>query len=131
MPGDASITTTAAPAGRPSTGNGLASFMGGVKKASPSTVRPLCRRNSARSTDVPIFPLDPFGQRVHAFPGEQVGKNPGTPAAHPDRVFLHHLQAGADVRRQIDLVDDQVVRAGDAGTALARDFLALGDVNDV
>src|SRR5262245_27893983 len=36
-------------------------------------------------------------------------------AAHRLRVARHDVEAGADVRRQIDLVDHQQVRAGDAG----------------
>ena len=38
---------------------------------------------------------------------------------------------GADVRREIDLVDDQQVRPGDAGAALARNLVAARDVDDV
>ena len=47
------------------------------------------------------------------------------------RVALHHLEAGADQRREVDLVDDEQVGAGDAGPALARDLVAGGDVDDV
>src|SRR5207302_1566826 len=42
-----------------------------------------------------------------------------------------HLQVGADVWRQVDLVDDQQVAAADARPALARDLVALGHVDDV
>lgn len=35
------------------------------------------------------------------------------------------------MRGEIDLVDDQQIRARDAGAALARDLLSLRDVDDV
>jgi hypothetical protein len=35
------------------------------------------------------------------------------------------------MRRQVGLVDDEQIRAGDAGAALARDLLALGHVDHV
>src|SRR5437763_450449 len=38
---------------------------------------------------------------------------------------------GTDVRRQVDLVDDEQVRARDARSALARDLLPLRHVDDV
>jgi CubicO group peptidase (beta-lactamase class C family) len=41
------------------------------------------------------------------------------------------IEAGADERREVDLVDHQQVGAGDAGAALARDLVAGGDVDDV
>ena len=41
------------------------------------------------------------------------------------------MQVGADVRGEVDLVDEQEVGTGNARTALARDLVARGDVNDV
>src|SRR5690606_22023209 len=38
---------------------------------------------------------------------------------------------GADIRGDVDLVDDQQGRLGDAGAALARDLVALADIDDV
>ena len=54
----------------------------------------------------------------------QIGEDEGPLAAHLARVAVHHLEVGADQRREIDLVDDQQVGAGDAGPALARDLVA-------
>ena len=45
-------------------------------------------------------------------------------AAHPARVAVHDLERGADVGREVDLVDDEEVGAGDARAALARDLVA-------
>src|SRR4029079_9020493 len=44
---------------------------------------------------------------------------------------LHHLQRGADMRRQIGLVDDQEIRPRDAGAALGGNLVAGGDVDHV
>ena len=41
----------------------------------------------------------------------------------------HPLDVGADVRREVGLVDRQQVGAGDARAALARDVVAAGDVD--
>ena len=46
-------------------------------------------------------------------------------------IALHHLERGADVRREVDLVDDQQIRLGDARPALARDLVAGSDVDHV
>ena len=75
--------------------------------------------------------LDEAGDRFDAFAGAQIGEYIRLVAAHAPGVALHHVEAGADVRREIDLVDHQQVRARDAGAALARDLLALRDVDDV
>ena len=47
----------------------------------------------------------------------------------PPRVAFHHQQVGTDMRCEIDLVDHEQVRVGDAGASLARDLVALGDVD--
>ncbi len=41
------------------------------------------------------------------------------------------FEIGADMRGEIGLVDDEQIGAGDAGTALARDFLALADADHI
>ena len=45
------------------------------------------------------------------------------------RLGEHPLDVGADVRREVGLVDDEQVGAGDAGAALARDVVAGRDVD--
>ena len=51
-------------------------------------------------------------------------------APHLQAVAPHDVQVGADVRRQVDLVDDQQVAVADARTSLAGNLVALGHVDD-
>ena len=60
-----------------------------------------------------------------------VGEDEGAVAAHLAGVAVHHLQAGADHRSEVGLVDHQQVRPGDARPALARDLVAGRHVDDV
>src|SRR5437899_6203851 len=62
---------------------------------------------------------DPLRPRA----GLQVSKDEGPVAAHTPRVAFHHVEVGADQRREIDLVDNEQVGARDAGSALARDLV--------
>ncbi len=55
----------------------------------------------------------------------------GRCAAHLLGVAVHHLERGADIGREIDLVDDEQVGARDAGPALGRDLVAGRDIDDV
>ena len=64
-------------------------------------------------------------------PVPQPGEQERAVAAHAPRVPLHDLERGADMRRQVRLVDDQQVGASDRRAALARDLLAGGDVDDI
>jgi hypothetical protein len=50
----------------------------------------------------------------------QIGEHERALASHFSRIALHHLQAGADEGREVDLFDHQQVGAGDAEAALAR-----------
>src|SRR5262250_251481 len=77
----------------------------------------------------PTLALDETRNRFHARTGAQVGEDERPLAAHALGVAFHHRQRGTDMRRQVRLVDDEQIRAGDAGSTLARDFLALGDVD--
>ena len=79
----------------------------------------------------PPFCFDEFGDFVDALPRAQIGHHEGASAPHLLGVALHHFKRGADVRREIDLVDDQQIGARDAGAALGRDLVAGGDVDDV
>src|SRR5205823_3088666 len=64
---------------------------------------------------------------ARAYIGEEIG-----PAlAHQLGVPVHHLEAGADIRGEVDLVDHQEIGTGDARPALARDLVAGGDVDDI
>src|SRR5262249_21696156 len=75
--------------------------------------------------------LDETGDAVESFAGAQVAEDERALAAHPPRVLVHFLERGADMGRQVDLVDDQEVRARDAGPALRRDLVAGGHVDHV
>src|SRR5436853_1905098 len=61
----------------------------------------------------------------------QVGEHERPAATDATGVLFHHLERGADVRGEIDLVDDEQVGTGDAGAALPRDLLALRYIDDV
>src|SRR5205823_2947090 len=52
-------------------------------------------------------------------------------AAHRLRVARHDAEVGADVRREIGLVDHEQIRSRDAGAALARNLVAARDVDHV
>ena len=67
----------------------------------------------------PALRGDEIDDPLHAVAGLQVGEDEGPILANPPRVALHDIEAGADQRREIGLVDDREVRAGDAGSALA------------
>src|SRR5437867_1003527 len=130
----------------PPSASGANTWSGSAYRHRPRTVVPA--RRSRVSASVPSRPTRAgsrsagcgYQQEVVADPGEdridsltrlEVCEHEGAPAAHPARVALHDGQVGADVRCQVDLVDEEQVRAHDAGPALARDLLALRDVDDV
>src|SRR5215204_566017 len=86
---------------------------------------------SGRLDGEPARLLDEARHGLDALPGAQIREHEWARAPHPPRVLLHDGEARADMRREVDLVDDEKVGAGDPGTALARDLLAAGDVDDV
>jgi hypothetical protein len=77
------------------------------------------------------FGLDKGDDEVQAFAFFEIGHDERPCAAHPACVGVHFFQRSADMGRQIDLVDDKQIGSGDAGTALGRDFIAGGDVDDI
>src|SRR4051812_15895501 len=64
------------------------------------------------------FSLDEADDAVEAFAVLEIGHDKGPFAAHPSRVGIHLFQRRADMRREVDLVDDEKVRPGDTGTSL-------------
>src|SRR3954471_13504658 len=82
------------------------------------------RPQAALRRDEGDDPLEPFALL-------QVGHHEGPFAAHAPGVGLHLLERGAHMRRQVDLVDYQKVRAGDTWTALRRNLVAGRDIDDV
>src|ERR1700722_608495 len=85
----------------------------------------------ARSRLQPAFSDNELDDLIDTFPGFQIGEDKTPFAAHAFSVAVHHLEARADQRRQIDLVDDQQVGSGNPRAALARDFIAGGDVDHI
>ena len=64
-------------------------------------------------------------------PARTLVKTNGRAPAHALGVALHHLERGADMRGEVDLVDDQEVGAGDAGAALRGNLVPRGDIDHV
>src|SRR4051812_12861132 len=89
------------------------------------------RAGASRTFAEPAGLLDEARHRLDALARAQIREHERPPAPHPPGVLLHDGEARADMRREVDLVDDEKVGAGDPGTALARDLLAAGDVDDV
>src|SRR5580704_6698144 len=75
----------------------------------------------------PAFVLDEAGDLVDALAGAQVAEDERPRPAHAFGVALHVVQRGADVGGEVDLVDHQEVRTGDARSAFGGDFLAGRD----
>src|SRR5260370_39162712 len=88
-------------------------------------------RKTASIRPEAAFLLDEASDGGDAGAGAQIAEYEGPRPAHAPGVALHHIERSADMRRQIDLVDDQEVGARDAGAALGRDLVAGGDVGDV
>src|SRR5690606_7660484 len=78
-----------------------------------------------------ILLLHPVDQLIEPFAAEQIRERVRPVAAHLFRIFLHDLTRRPHERSEVDLVDDEVVRAHDARAALARNFFALRHVDDV
>src|SRR5262245_25327563 len=79
----------------------------------------------------PALLLDETRDLLDAVARAQVGEDEGARAAHALCLALHRLERGADIGGEIDLVDHEEVRAGDAWPAFRGDLVARGDVDDV
>src|SRR6266576_4392066 len=77
------------------------------------------------------FGLDKADDAIEAYALPQIGHDEWAFATHPSRVGIHFFQRCADMRREVDLVDNEKVRPGDAGAALRGDLVAGGDVDHV
>ena len=73
----------------------------------------------------------PPDHRIQPLPSQQIGEDERPVAAHLAGVAVHHVEVGADMRGEVDLVDEQQVGARDAGAAFAGDFVTGSDVDDV
>src|SRR5262249_50055990 len=85
----------------------------------------------ARSRFVEALAPNPRDHLRQSVARLEAGEEERPLAAHRPGVALHHGKAGADVRREVDLVDDQEIRARDARSALARNLVAARDVDDI
>ena len=61
----------------------------------------------------------------------QARKHKRTRSAHARRIDAHDLETGADMGRQVGLVNDEQVRARNTRPALAWNFFAAGDVDHI
>ncbi len=75
--------------------------------------------------------LEPGDDGVEPDVVSQVGEAETALPPHPERVALHHLERGSDVRRQVDLVDHEEIGAGDSRPSFAWDLVAASDVDHV
>jgi len=100
-------------------------FAGRVKaipRSPPSPRRP--RRHDPGGLDV-------VGDGRDADARGDVGEHGRARAAHPVGVARHDLEARADQRGEVDLVDHEQIGLRDAGAALARHLVAVRDVDDI
>src|SRR5438552_16645366 len=128
----------------PSRSTGSSAWRGSVKRRPVRTVRSARRAKARpRKPSRPVRGADdasgleeelaanPVHHAVGAGSIAKVGEDEGSIAPHPLGVPLHHGEIGADVGREVDLVDDEQIGAGDAGPALARDLVPFGYVDDI
>jgi hypothetical protein len=97
-------------------------------RAAPQHEAGKSRRTSSAK---PALFLDEARDIGNAVTDAQVRHHERSRAAHFFRVALHHVERSADVGREIDLVDDQEIGAGDAGATLGGNLVAGGDVDDI
>jgi hypothetical protein len=69
------------------------------------------RRRSYKAAGVP----NELHDRIHAVPGTEIAEGKRAGAAHAPRVPFPHFEGGADMGREVDLVDDQKIGTRDAG----------------
>src|SRR5690349_2636807 len=77
------------------------------------------------------FPPNPRDDVLQAGAALEVREDERPVTAHQLGVARHDVEAGTDVRGEIDLVDHEEIRARHARTAFTRDLVTAGDVDDV
>src|SRR5271168_1602934 len=75
--------------------------------------------------------FEPLHNAVESHLAPQIREHKRPLSAHFFRIALHHFQRRAHIGSQVYLINHQQVGPHDAGTALARNFVALGHVNHV
>src|SRR3984893_5154832 len=79
----------------------------------------------------PTLVLDKTDDLVDALSRAQIAQDERPRAAHAPGVALHDRERGADVGRELDLVDHKQVGPRDGRTAFGRNLVAGGNVDDV
>ena len=74
---------------------------------------------------------DKVDNRLQTLAGFQIGKHKRTLTAHAFAIGFHDLQRRAHIRREVDFINHQQVRTGNAGAAFARDFFTFRHINHV
>src|SRR5580658_170895 len=91
-----------------------------AKRSSRRAWRPMpaaVRRSAAgitRSSIKEQLALNPPDDLLEAFAALEIGEHERTPAPCARRIAGHHVEACADMHRQVDLVDDEQIGARDA-----------------
>ena len=65
----------------------------------------------------PSLGLNKVDDALKALALPQIGHDKGPLATHAAGIDVHLFQRGADMRRKVDLVDDEQIRPGDTGAA--------------
>ena len=77
---------------------------------------------------VSIEPLHEFG---NAFSGLEIAEEKWPGAPDFLRIAMHRCRVYFDIRREVDLIDDEQVAVRDGGPAFAGNVFAFGYVDDV
>ena len=72
---------------------------------------------------------DAIDYRIYAFAAAAIRQQHRLAAAHRETVTLHTGHVSANVRSKIDLIDEEKIAVDDPGPALARNIVAIGDVD--
>ena len=90
----------------------------GIREQHRPSAATLRSGSSNLAAPQPTFVLDETGDLVDSLSRAQIAKDERPRAPHALGVAFHECERGADMGRQIDLVDHQEVGAGDARAAL-------------
>ena len=70
--------------------------------------------------------FNPIHHLVQAFTGHEIREDEWPVTAHAATVPIHHTEIRADVRSEINLIDDEQIRARNTGASLARNLVTFG-----
>src|ERR1700691_4468231 len=75
--------------------------------------------------------LQPLENLIEPFARFEMGEEEGQVATLLSRIAIHDFERGADVRCEVDFIDDQQAAALDAGSAFAGNFVSARHIDDV